>query len=72
MGGNTCENLLSIPKNSNFEGELPLEFVGIFGNPKKISVWELFMAIPGDLSKIPENISQFGLAVNFSFLFKCQ
>ena len=47
MGENTCGNfweLLGIPKNSNFEGELPFKLVGIFENPKKIS--ELFMGIP--------------------------
>ena len=32
--GNFWE-FLGIPRNSNFEGELSLEFVGIFGNPKR-------------------------------------
>ena len=39
-----------IPRNSNFEGELSLEFVGIIiWEPKKIL--ELFIGIPGNSQK---------------------
>ena len=34
LGENTCGNFWEFQKKSNFEGELPLEFVGIFGNLK--------------------------------------
>jgi len=36
MGENTYGNFWEIANKSNFEGELPLEFVGIFGNLKEI------------------------------------
>ena len=36
MGENTCGNFWEIANKSNFEGESPLEFVGIFGNLKEI------------------------------------
>ena len=60
MGENTCETFwefLGISKDSNFEGELSLELVGIFGNPKKLTemYWNSL-----EFPKIPENLCQFG------------
>ena len=66
-GENTSENLwefLRIPKNSNFEGDLSMEFVGKFGNPEKdIRIYGNSL----EFAKNPENLSRFHSTKNFSF-----
>ena len=58
MGENTCGNFWEIANKSNFEGELQLEFEGIFGNVKEILrivhgcvvIWNFSLCVHFDIS----------------------